>query len=152
MPPGGHSASEEGIGCVRSSHTHIPPTLTSHTSSLLPSHLTHIIPLTHTHTHTERHLLSSPWERHVFYPLSFLVLLTMTLFSLLLVATNTLSLLLSPSSLPSLPSTSSLSTLHHQMLGSESTSRLGVLGAILEVSVILYLPHSHVQHRVRYSN
>ena len=72
MPSGGHSASEEGIGCVRSSHTHIipptltshtssllpshlsriiPPTLTSHTSSLLPSHLTHIIPLTHTHTH-----------------------------------------------------------------------------------------------------
>lgn len=82
------------------------------------------------------------------YPLSFLILLTMTVLSLLLVATNTLSLLLNPSSLSSLPSTSSLSTLHQQMLGSESTSRLGVLGAVLEVSVILYLPHSHLQHKV----
>ena len=36
----------------------------------------------------ERHLNSSPWERHVLYPLAFLGLLAVTVLALLLVATN----------------------------------------------------------------
>ena len=80
---------------------------------------------------TERHLRSSSWERHVLYPVCFLALLAMTLFSLLLVATKILSLLLD---------TSSTSTHPTLQLGSKSTSHLGALGAISEVFVIMYPP------------
>ena len=44
----------------------------------------------------ERHLNSSPWERHVLYPLTFLGLLGVTLLALLLVAVNSALLVLYP--------------------------------------------------------
>ena len=44
----------------------------------------------------ERHLNSSPLERHAVYPLAFLGLLAVTLLALLLVALNSASLILYP--------------------------------------------------------
>ena len=42
----------------------------------------------------ERHRRSSAWERHILYPLCFFSLLALTLFSLILVFFNVLSLML----------------------------------------------------------
>jgi hypothetical protein len=50
----------------------------------------------HRKAQLERHLNSSPWERHVLYPLTFLGLLGVTLLALLLVAVNSALLVLYP--------------------------------------------------------
>ncbi len=80
----------------------------------------------------EHHLRSSPWERRVLFPLSFLLLLLLTLAALLLVATNCLHLTFDPTSTPGGHS------VQVYLLGRESTSTLGALGALLEVITILY--------------
>ena len=80
----------------------------------------------------ECHLRSSPWERRVLFPLSILCLLLVTFTALLLVATNCLYLTFDPSSTPHRHS------VQDYLLGSESMSSLGALGAALEVIIILY--------------
>ena len=111
--------------------------------------------------YSERHLNSSPLERHVLYPLSFLGLLAITLLALLLVATNSVLLVLYPercgwekvvvewSQSLSLPSHNvSSQVVEEYLLGKASTSHLGLLGSLLEVIVILYpsLPPSSKGH------
>ncbi|XP_064397509.1 limb region 1 homolog-like protein isoform X2 [Halichondria panicea] len=78
----------------------------------------------------ERRLRSSPWERNLVYPLCFLGMLGLSLLALLLVLANTLSLLLDPTSV------------HNSveyLLGYQSTSQLGAVGACVEVVLIVYL-------------
>lgn len=77
----------------------------------------------------ERHVRSSQWERRVAYPLAFLLLLASTCLALLMVACNLLSLCLGLGADP--PSL--------EALGQASVSYLGPLGALLQVTIIVYV-------------
>jgi hypothetical protein len=101
----------------------------------------------HRKAQLERHLNSSPLERHAVYPLAFLGLLAVTLLALLLVALNSASLILYPDSC-------NVVSQVDYLLGKASTSHLGLLGSLVEITVILYiqcasivglysLPHFH---------
>lgn len=81
----------------------------------------------------ERHRRSSAWERHILYPLCFFSLLALTLFSLVLVFFNVLSLLLLSEHSPKGAQE------HIYSLGEKSASYLGPLGALVEVILIVYM-------------
>ena len=86
---------------------------------------------------TQRHLLnrqrrSSPVLRRLIYPLAMILLLALTMAALLNVLQNTLQLLVGIKALP-------LATREHFPLGLTSLSKLGVVGALIEVSLIIYL-------------
>ena len=84
-----------------------------------------------------RHLLnhqrrSSPVLRRLVYPLAMVLLLALTTAALLNVLQNTLQLLVGIKALP-------LSTREHFPLGLSSLSKLGIIGALIEVALICYL-------------
>jgi len=75
---------------------------------------------------------SSPILRRLIYPLAMILLLALTTTALLNVLQNTLQLLVGIKALP-------LSTREHFPLGLSSLSKLGVVGALIEVALICYL-------------
>ena len=79
-----------------------------------------------------RQLHSSPILRRLVYPLAMILLLALTTTALLNVLQNTLQLLVGIKALP-------LSTREHYPLGLSSLSKLGVIGALIEVALICYL-------------
>lgn len=89
-------------------------------------------PLTILPVSIEHHLRSSPWERRLLFPLCFILLLILTVTALLLVASNCVYLTFDPASTPR--------AVQDYLLGRESTSTLGPLGALAEVVVIMYPP------------
>jgi len=80
----------------------------------------------------EGQLRASAFRRNFGYPMAILVLLALTCTSALLVAQNTLELLVGIKALP-------VSSAQKFSLGSYSLSKLGLLGSILEIILILYL-------------
>lgn len=75
---------------------------------------------------------SSPVLRRLIYPLAMVLLLALTMAALLNVLQNTLQLLVGIKALP-------LSTREHFPLGLSSLSKLGLIGAVIEVVLIGYL-------------
>ena len=80
----------------------------------------------------DRQRRSSPVLRRLVYPLAMILLLALTMAALLNVLQNTLQLLVGIKSLP-------LSDREHYQLGLSSLSKLGVVGAVIEVILIGYL-------------
>lgn len=72
------------------------------------------------------------YRRNLGYPLAMLVLMCLTALAALMVAQNTLELLVGFKALP-------ISTAEHFSLGITSLSKMGPIGAALEIVLILYL-------------
>ncbi|XP_072349881.1 limb region 1 homolog-like protein isoform X3 [Scyliorhinus torazame] len=79
---------------------------------------------------------ASPWQRNLGYPLAMLLLLALTGISILLVGFHVLELLIDETAMPK--------GMQNPLLGKDSLSMFGSLGAAVEVILIFYLMVSSV--------